>query len=175
MPNKIISRSVKPKKFVKKEKQISKTKQGVDTAAKMREKISKMKEDEDIASVSEDEVQEKQLKGAVTGDLNEDPFFDKENADEKRLRMTKKLIKNLGEEQKNEEKEDFFASLQANTTADVNILTEDDDRLRKALKYKILENRDKLFYNMAENYGSVDAEYDRVFLKGHKKAITALE
>ena len=89
--------------------------------------------------------------------------------------MTKKLIKNLGEEQKNEEKEDFFASLQANTTADVNILTEDDDRLRKALKYKILENRDKLFYNMAENYGSVTAEYDRVFLKGHKKAITALE
>ena len=55
MPNKIISRSVKPKKFVKKVKQISKTKQGVDTAAKMREKISKMKEDEDIASVSEDE------------------------------------------------------------------------------------------------------------------------
>ena len=69
-----------------------------------------MKDDEDIASVSEDEVQEKQFKGAVTEDLN-DPFFETENADEKRLRMTKKLIKNLGEETKEEDKEDFFTSL----------------------------------------------------------------
>lgn len=144
----------------------------------MREKIQKMKKDEEIHSDASDdlEVQEKQFKGAITEDLvTNDPFFENENADEKRLRMTKKLIKELGEEEKNEDKEDFFTSLQANTTADVNILSEEDDRLRKALKYKILEQRDKLFYNIAENYGSADAEYDRLFIKGHKKAITALE
>ena len=179
MPNKILSRSVKKKGPSAPNKQISKTKQGVDTAKKMREKIQKMKkDDEEVHSDASDdlEVQEKQFKGAITEDLaNADPFFDNENADEKRLRMTKKLIKTLGEEQKNEEKEDFFSGLQANTTADVNIISEEDDRLRKALKYKILEQRDKLFYNIAENYGTEDAEYDRVFLKGHKKAITALD
>lgn len=52
--------------------------------------------------------------------------------------MTKKLIKELGEESKDKEKEDFFVNLQANTTADVNIITEEDDNLRKQLKYKIL-------------------------------------
>jgi hypothetical protein len=74
-----------------------------------------MKKDEDIASASDEyeEEQEKKFNGAVTEDLvPNDPFFENENADEKRLRMTKKLIKNLGEEQKNQdEKEDFFTSL----------------------------------------------------------------
>ena len=89
--------------------------------------------------------------------------------------MTKKLIADLDTEQNQKEREDFFANLQANTTADVNIISEEDDKLRKALKYKILEQRDKLFYNIAKEYGSPEAEYDRVFIKGHKKAITALE
>ena len=51
--------------------------------------------------------------------------------------MTKKLIKDLGEETKNND--DFFLNLQANTTTDVNIITEEDDKVKKALKYKILE------------------------------------
>jgi WD40 repeat protein len=38
-----------------------------------------------------------------------------------------------------------------------------------------LEQRDKLFYTVANDYGSPDAEYDRIFIKGHKKAITHLE
>jgi len=54
-------------------------------------------------------------------------------------------------------------------------MSEEDDRLKKALKYKILEQKDKLFYNLAKDYGSPDAEYERHFLKGHKKAITAME
>jgi len=48
----------------------------------------------------------------------EDPFFasgqepeENETAEEKRLRMTKKLIKQLDEEQKDQEKEDFFMNL----------------------------------------------------------------
>ena len=32
-----------------------------------------------------------------------------------------------------------------------------------------------LFYNIADEYGSTEAEFDRVFIKGHKKAITAME
>lgn len=115
MPNKIISRSVNAKKLGgSKPKQIQKNKQGVETAAKMREKIQKMQKDEEVVSDASDFVQEqeKKFKGAVTEDLvPNDPFFENENADEKRLRMTKKLIKELGEEQKNEEKEDFFAGL----------------------------------------------------------------
>jgi peptide methionine sulfoxide reductase MsrA len=112
MPNKILARSVKKKGASAPKKQISKTKQGVDTAAKMRSKIQNLKNDEEIHSASEDEEQEKQFKGAITEDIAVvDPFFDNENADEKRLRMTKKLIKTLGEEQKNEDKEDFFSGL----------------------------------------------------------------
>lgn len=38
-----------------------------------------------------------------------------------------------------------------------------------------MEQKDKLFYNISKSYGSPDAEYDRVFMKGHKKAITAME
>ena len=53
--------------------------------------------------------------------------------------MTKKLIKQLDEEQKDEAKDDFILNLQANTTTEVNIMSEEDDRLKRALKYKILE------------------------------------
>ena len=84
--------------------------------------------------------------GAITADLVADPFFAgdqaedvNETAEEKRLRMSKKLIAQLDEEQKDEDKEDFFMNLQANTTTEVNILSEEDDRRRRALKYKILE------------------------------------
>jgi len=47
----------------------------------------------------------------------DDPFFagqeldENETAEEKRLRMTKKLIKQLDEEQKDTEKDDFFMNL----------------------------------------------------------------
>lgn len=82
----------------------------------------------------------------MTEDFVSDPFFasgqeldEHETAEEKRLRMTKKLIKQLDEEQKDQEKDDFFMNLQANTTTEVNIISEEDDRLKRALKYKILE------------------------------------
>ena len=115
--------------------------------------------------------------GAISADMiHGDAFFggdENESPDEKRLRMTKALIKELGEETK--EKENFFHGLQANTTTDVNIISAEDDDVRKALKYKILEQKEKLFYNIADEYGSTEAEFDRVFIKGHKKAITAME
>lgn len=69
-----------------------------------------------------------------------DNFFvqdENETAEEKRLRMTKKLISELGEDHKTAD--DFIYNLQANTTAEVNIITDEDDQLKKALKYKILE------------------------------------
>lgn len=87
--------------------------------------------------------------------------------------MTKKLIKDLGEETKNND--DFFYNLQAHAETEVNILTEEDDKVRQALKYKILEQKDKLFYNISKSYGSPEAEFDTTFIKGHKKAITDLK
>jgi hypothetical protein len=185
--SKILARSVKKAKKPLGKKQIQKTNQGVDTANRMKKKISEMKaskkKDEDIESNEdsyEDEVEKKpKTAGAISADMvHGDAFFqgdedENESPDEKRLRMTKALIKELGEETK--EKENFFHGLQANTTTDVNIISAEDDEVRKVLKYKILEQKEKLFYNIADEYGSTEAEFDRVFIKGHKKAITAME
>ena len=99
----------------------------------MREKMAKMKaskKDHDIDSdgadgddayADSDEEQQRRGKlrkdGAITADLVDDPFFagqeldENETAEEKRLRMTKKLIKQLDEEQKDTEKDDFFMNL----------------------------------------------------------------
>lgn len=55
---------------------------------------------------------------------------------------------------------------------------EEDDLLTRRLKYQILEKKGKLFYNIADSFtaGSCDEDdYKTYFLKGHKKAITALE
>jgi WD40 repeat protein len=115
--------------------------------------------------------------GAIEqADITTDGFFqaEEENADEKRIKLTKKLIKSVEEEQK-EDKGSFFMNLMANTTTEADILGDEDDIVKKALKYKVLEQQNKLFYNLADSYGSADAEYEKVFLKGHKKAITCLE
>lgn len=101
--------------------------------------MKKQKEDEDIASGDsadewaelEDQNGKTRGDGAIE-DVDKDPFFagdedDNENADERRLKLTKKLIKELGEETKDKEKEDFFVNLQANTTSDVNIICDEDD------------------------------------------------
>ena len=103
--------------------------------------------------------------------MADDPFFQPENEtiEEKRLKDTKNLIQQLGQEQNLKEKEDFFLNLQA----EVNILEDGDDKVKKALKYKVLEQRDKLFYNLNKDYGTA-ANYERVFMKGHKKAITQI-
>ena len=66
-------------------------------------------------------------------------------------------------------------SLQANATTDVNIMTAEDDDVKRALKYKILEQREKLFYQINKQYGQPETEYEMTFMKGHKKAITAME
>ena len=103
-----------------------------------------MKDDEDIESVSDEEemffdANKKQAQtGAITDDIANDAFFENETAEEKRLKMTKALLKELGEEKK-EERDDFFMNLQANTTTDVNIMTAEDNDVKRALKYKILE------------------------------------
>ena len=126
-------------------------------------------------SETSDEEFRGQKKVKTTGAVTEgDGFFaeghENETVEEKRLRATKKLIKDLGEETKNND--EFFVNLHANTTTDVNIIDDEDDKVKKALKYKILEQKDKLFYNIAKDYAQPDTEYDRVFIKGHKKAIT---
>lgn len=47
--------------------------------------------------------------------------------------------------------------------------------ITKQLKQQILEKKGKLFYEIAKEFKQSEAQFDRVFLKGHKKAITALE
>lgn len=63
--------------------------------------------------------------------------------------------------------------------AEVDIFNADeDDLLTRRLKWQILEKKGKLFYNIADNFSAGEddeTDYQRVFLKGHKKAITALE
>ena len=83
--------------------------------------------------------------------------------------MTKKLL----EELQQPGKDDFFENLQNKHDTEANIFNDDDDLLTKRLKYQILEKKGKLFYNIADEFAN--AEYERVFIKGHKKAITALE
>ena len=184
-------------------KKAPRTQQGVDTAQRMRSKLATLKsikqasgpskkEQADIARHEDDGEDMYSQDGgdnlralpkdsAVTQDLVNDDFFQhaagnqQKTADEKRLEMTKKLIEEVKQEQALEDKDDFFRKLQANTTSEVNIINEDDDLLHKKLKYKILEQKEKLFYNIADEYGHPDVEYDRVFMKGHKKAITAME
>jgi len=88
----------------------------------MRTKIAQSKGKQDLDIVSDDgSIGEERVKdnlkkdGAVTRDMIQgDPFFatgedENETAEEKRLKMTKKLIKDLGEESKNND--DFFFNL----------------------------------------------------------------
>ena len=65
--------------------------------------------------------------------------------------------------------------MQTKGEAEAEIFEADDDMLTRKLKYQILEKKGKLFYNIAEEYAGGNGEFDRIFLKGHKKAITAME
>lgn len=170
------------------------TKIGQVTAKRMRDKAQGQKEkqrpkgfDEEIDSdIAEDidegdhqMVNEEKRKNRMG--IAGDSFFDNPDAEknetieERRLRMTKALLAEL--QQPNAAKDDFFESLQAGgnkVDAEVEIFNEqEDDLLTKRLKYQILEKKGKLFYNIADHFTS--GELQTVFLKGHKKAITALE
>ncbi len=131
----------------------------------------------DIAD-NEDDMADETLpkRGKKTGGLN-DPFFMQdgdeviETVEEKKMKMTKQLLAEL--EQPSGKLNDFFENLHAKGEAEAEIFGQEDDMLTKRLKYQILEKKGKLFYNIADDY--LGGEFDRVFLKGHKKAITALE
>ena len=99
---------------------------GETTAQKMKQKLSKLKQkknnDEDIES--NDSADEKIRP-------SEDPFLvgmvddeaQKETAEEKRLRLTKKIINDYAAE----EKTDFFATLVSKSTAEQEIIQADDN------------------------------------------------
>ena len=89
--------------------------------------------------------------------------------------MTKQIIK----EYASEEKTDFFATLSAKTLQDQDILNADDDQLTKRMKLQVLEQKNKLFYKLADEFcGNQEWEEDdnqehemdcdRFFMKGHK-------
>jgi len=111
------------------------------------------------------------------------------NAEEKRLKMTKQVIAEFARN----DNDDFFEKLQAKTTPEEQILNKEDDLLTRKMKMHLLESQGKLFYSIAEDFARcgeeekaemraeedeapiVDDQFDRYFLKGHKKAITCLE
>ena len=106
----------------------------------------------------------------------------KETAEEKRLRMTKSIIGEYAVD----DKQNFFANLMAKTSTDMDIIRQDDDEVVKRMKLKMLEQKGKLFYKLADKFcqnteweGEDDREHEiqteRVFMKGHKQAITCLE
>jgi hypothetical protein len=54
-----------------------------------------------------------------------------ETAEEKRLRLTKKIISEYAAEEKN----DFFTSLVAKSTAEQDVMAADDNQLTKRMKF----------------------------------------
>jgi len=161
-------------------------KQGDNRLSKARPNAPKQRkgqEDEEIKSESD---------RADNGGFS-DPFLavEKEtmNAEEKRLKMTKQVIAEFARN----DNDDFFEKLQAKTTPEEQILNKEDDLLTRKMKMHLLESQGKLFYSIAEDFARcgeeekaemraeedeapiVDDQFDRYFLKGHKKAITCLE
>ena len=175
-----------PKKLLQ-QKQKQTKKIGESTALKMKEKLGQFKQkkkpvhDEEINSVDSADEQNK---------LAEDPFFaaaddekvNGETAEEKRLRLTKKIISEYAAE----EKTDFFTSLVSKSTAEQEILTAEDNQITRRMKLQMLEQKGKLFYKLAADFcGNYEWEGDisdrehiikvnRSFMKGHKQAITCL-
>lgn len=71
----------------------------------------------------------------------------------------------------------------AKTSTDMDIIKQDDDEVVKRMKLKMLEQKGKLFYKLSERFcGNSEWEEDqehvieteRIFMKGHKGAITTL-
>lgn len=170
---------------------------GEATAKRMQEKAQKRRPkdfDEEIDSDMAEDIDEPEVdKNAkkLGKSIQDDPFFvtadaaemeRNETLEERRLRMTKQLLEELQQPTATGMQDEFFESLQTGgnkAEAEVDIFNEEeDDLLTRRLKYQILEKKGKLFYNIADSFtaGNVDEDdYQKVFLKGHKKAITALE
>ena len=89
--------------------------------------------DEDIESV--DEADEVPHKESFLVGMQDEEMQDKETAEEKRLRMTKQIIQEYAVDSKT----DFFATLQAKTSADQDIVRDDDDLLTRRMKMQMLE------------------------------------
>ena len=116
-------------------KQRNTKKIGESTAFKMKQKLGQFKakkgQDEEINSVDSADEQNK--------DKGEDPFLvgmnndeaEGETAEEKRLRLTKKIISEYAAEEKN----DFFTSLVAKSTAEQDVMAADDNQLTKRMKF----------------------------------------
>ena len=102
---------------------------GEATAKKLKSKMQNLNRDEEIESIDSgdrDQEEERFLVG-MSGDEGEN---DKETAEEKRLRMTKQIIRDYAIDQG----QDFFANLTAKTQTDMQILNDGDSRLTKHLK-----------------------------------------
>jgi len=88
--------------------------------------------------------------------LNEDEA-EGETAEEKRLRLTKKIIS----EYATEEKTDFFASLVSKSTVEQEIIAADDNQLTRRMKFQMLEQKGKLFYKLAADFCGNDVWEDQ--------------
>lgn len=91
--------------------------------------LKKAKKDEEIESESDNDKPHKEE--FLVGMQPENEEMNQiETVEEKRLKMTKQIIK----EYASEEKTDFFATLSAKTLVDQDIVHEDDDQLTKRMK-----------------------------------------
>lgn len=145
----------------------------------MRQKLrSQAKDDEEILSVESGGEGQDNRK---SNHLLNDPFLDvqddgiKETVEEKRLRLTKKII-----EEVDADKTDFFDTLQAKTQLEESIMERDDDALTRRMKMHLLEQKGKLFYKLAEDYAgnsvyeeeeeivTPEDHFEKHFIKGHK-------
>ena len=161
----------------------NKRKIGESTAKSMQDKTALKKRpkgfDEEIDSDNVEDLDEQDLetladehkRNKMGKSMQEDPFFageveKNETLEERRLRMTKKLLEEL---QQPGQKDDFFESLQSGgvkpgqkgVETEVDIFNEEeDDLLTRRLKYQILEKKGKLFYNIADSFtaGSCDED-----------------
>lgn len=157
-----------PKAPQKPKQQIKKI--GEVTAKRMKTKLNALKtRDEDIESI--DSADEKPRKEDFLVGMEDDEMTGKETAEEKRLRLTKAIIKEYGQT----DKTDFFATLTAKTQQELGVLQQDDDALTQRLKMQALEQKNKLFYKLADSFcgnsdWNTDHEIacDKTFIKGHK-------
>ena len=132
MPKKPLQQKAKPSKKI-----------GESTAIKMKQKLGQFKQKTKSKAGADEEINSVDSADEQNKPVGDDPFFlgvdddqtKGETAEDKRLRLTKKIISEYAAE----EKTDFFTSLVSKSTTDQDILTADDNQLTRRMKLQMLE------------------------------------
>lgn len=98
-------------KKIKQQSAPNKKKIGTETANKMKKKLSQLQRKDELIESESDEPHKETM---LVGMREDEEMMVQETVEEKRLKMTKQIIKDYASEQK----QDFFATLQAKTLVD---------------------------------------------------------